>query len=114
MNSVGDAVLRIGPALAVVIVLLAVVAVVVNRLADNGHARGTLTASIRAVVQLAALAAVLGIVIRTLWASVLFVVLMACVAAWTSSGRIIGRRGSLSGTLRCLAPVAGPTLLIVT
>lgn len=114
MQSVGDAVVRIGPALAVVIVVLAVVAVLVNHFADTGYGRDALTASLRAVVQLAALAAILGVVIRTLWASALFVAVMACVAAWTSSGRVTGRRASPSGCLRCLVPVAAPTLLIVT
>jgi len=61
VNGVGDAVVNIGPALAVAIVLLAVVAVLVNR--RSGLATDTVVASVRAVVQLAALAGVLAVVV---------------------------------------------------
>lgn len=114
MNSVGDAVVRIGPALGVVVVVLAAVAVAVNYIGNTGYWRESMVAALRAAVQLAALAAVLGVVIQRFWASALFIAIMACVAAWTSADRIAGRVGSWRAVLRCLLPVAVSTVIIVT
>lgn len=86
MNGIGDAVVRIGPALVVAVVLLAVVAVLVNR--RSGLARETVVATLRAGAQLAALAAVLAAVIPHLWASALFVAVMATAASSTSARRV--------------------------
>ncbi|MFW0783137.1 ABC transporter permease [Gordonia sp. CPCC 206044] len=113
MNSVGDAVIRIGPALAIVVVILAILAVVINRAGRTGHTREVIVATVRATVQLAALAAVLGLVIQRAWAWAIFVVVMGCAAAWTSAGRITGRRASLRGSVYCLLPVALATIVIV-
>ncbi|EON31788.1 MULTISPECIES: ABC transporter permease [Gordonia] len=112
MNGVGDAVVQIGPALIVVVVLLAVAAVVVNR--RSGLATETMVAVLRAVAQLAALAAVLAAVIPHLWASALFVLLMASAAAWTSARRVNPDRSGLVGIAWCAGPVAVPTIVIVT
>ncbi|AZZ83234.1 ABC transporter permease [Gordonia alkanivorans] len=111
MNGIGDAVVRIGPVLAVAIVVLAVVAVLVNR--RSGLATDTLVATLRAVVQLAALAGVLAVVVPHLWASALFVVVMAVAAAWTSARRIRPRHAGFPAIMRCLGPVAAPTIVIV-
>lgn len=105
---------HIGPTLAVVVAVLAVLAVAVNYLGRTGHWRATAVAAVRAVVQLAALAAILGVVIQKLWAAALFVVVMACVAAWTSAGRIANRHATLRRAARCLLPVAVATVAIVT
>ncbi|MDH3008555.1 MULTISPECIES: ABC transporter permease [Gordonia] len=111
MNGIGDAVVRIGPVLAVAIVVLAVVAVLVNR--RSGLATDTVVASVRAVVQLAALAGVLTVVISHRWASALFVVVMAVAAAWTSARRIRPKHAGIRAIARCLAPVAAPTIVVV-
>lgn len=113
MDHAGDAIIRIGPALVVVMIVLAGVAVLVNVAASSGNARDTAVAVVRAVVQLTALAAILAVVIRHLWASVLFLALMAVVAAWTSASRIATRRPTAAATLRCLLPVALPSGVIV-
>lgn len=114
VNVMGDAMVRIGPALAAVVVALALVAVIVHYAATTGYGRGTAIAAVRACVQLAALATVLTIVIQHIWASVLFVVVMACVAARTSAGRITQGSNMISSTFFCLLPVAAATVLIVT
>lgn len=111
MDGIGDAVVRIGPALALVVLLLVIVAVAVNR--RSGSATSTLMAAVRAVVQLAALAAVLATVMPRLWAAALFVGMMALAAASTSAGRVAPDLPRLPGCLRCLGPVAAPTVLIV-
>jgi len=122
VNHIGDAIIRIGPALVIVMVVLAAIAVTVNVTASSGHGRDTVVAVIRAVVQLAALAAILAVVIGTLWASSLFVGVMALAAAWTSAGRITrdtgpgasGRRWPpLRSCALCLLPVAVPTIVVV-
>lgn len=111
MNGVGDAVVNIGPALAVAIVLLAVVAVLVNR--RSGLATDTVVASVRAVVQLAALAGVLAVVVEYLWASALFVLVMATAAAFTSARRIRQAAPDVRAIGWCVGPVAVPTLILV-
>ncbi len=108
----GDAIIRIGPALVVAMVVLAGIAIAVNLAAASGHGRDTLTAIVRAVIQLTGLAAILAVVIENLWASVLFVGVMATVAAWTSASRITGRP-SARATVLCLLPVAVATILIM-
>lgn len=112
MNGIGDAVVRIGPALVVAVVLLAVVAGLVNR--RSGLARETVVATLRAGAQLAALAAVLAAVIPHLWASALFVAVMATAASWTSARRVRPGGPRLAGTAWCAGPVAAPTIAIVT
>ncbi|MFW0796980.1 ABC transporter permease [Gordonia sp. CPCC 205515] len=114
MSSIGDTVVRISPTLAVVVVVLAGLAVTTNYLGQTGYWRDTVVATLRAVVQLAALAAVLGVVIQKLWASALFVIAMGCVAAWTSAGRVAHRRATFRRSLRCVLPVALATIVIVT
>lgn len=114
VNGIGNAVVRIGPALAAVVVVLAVAAALINYLGATGHTRAVVIASLRAVIQLAALAAILGLVIGRLWSSTLFVAVMATVAAATSAGRLTGRRATIRTTAWCLLPVAVPTIAIVT
>ncbi len=71
----------------------------------------TVVASVRAVVQLAALAGVLAVVVEYLWASALFVLVMATAAAFTSARRI--RRPDVRAIGWCVGPVAVPTLILV-
>ena len=109
-----DTVVRIGPALAVAVVLLAVAAVAVTYLGRTGHERAVAWSSVRAAVQLGLLAVVLGLLVRHIWLSAGFVVLMALVAAWTAAGRVIGRRPTMSETARLLLPVAAPSVVVVS
>ncbi|QKT08568.1 ABC transporter permease [Gordonia sp. X0973] len=112
MHHVGDALIRIGPVLVIVMVVLAGVAVAVN-VASSGYGRDTAIAVVRATVQLTALAAVLAVVIGHLWASVLFIVLMSLTAAWTAATRITKDRRPFRDTLWCLLPAAVPTAVIM-
>lgn len=122
MTGAADSVVHLGPALAVALVLLSVVAVGVNYLGRTGHAVDAAASIIRAAAQLALLAGVLTLVITSLWASAAFVLLMAVVAAWTSAGRMLsgrsessaGRQSRSTNAVRCLLPVAAPTVVVVT
>ncbi|MGC4935336.1 ABC transporter permease [Gordonia sp. DT30] len=105
--------IHVGPALVVVLVVLVVVAVAINRWSGSGLGADTGVAVVRAVIQLAALAAILAVVITRLWASALFVVVMALAAAWTSAGRIAHGRKSIRLAATCLVPVAVPTIVVV-
>ncbi len=117
-SDVNDAIIHIGPKLAVALVLLTAIAAVVNHLSGSGMAAGAVRAVLRAIAQLGALALVVTVVIDVLWASILFVLVMAAVAACTSAGRVTGkpgviRRETVNTALLCLIPVGLPTLVIV-
>ena len=70
------------------LVVLIAIAVTVTRLAGPGSARQIGTASARAVLQLAVVSVVIVAVMRSLWLSGLFVLVMHCVAAFTSGRRM--------------------------
>lgn len=108
------ALLHIGPTLAIAVVVLATLAVVVNRWNGQAVATGTAFAAARAVIQLGLLTAVLSAVLASIWASVALLAAMAIVAAATSAGRVTGRRATLRSTGWCLTPVAVATVAIVT
>jgi putative ABC transport system permease protein len=85
---VNRAAVSIGPIFAVVLaalVLLAVAAALVGRL---GVSRAVVSASLRAVVQLAAVSVLIAAVLRSWWATAAFITLMVLVAAATSARRV--------------------------
>ncbi|GAB3199237.1 ABC transporter permease [Geodermatophilus arenarius] len=86
----GTSVVELGPPLAVVLVLLTVLAAAGGRLSGLGQERPVVVAALRATVQLAAVSAVLLVVVRSLWLSAAFVLLMVTVAAVTAAGRVSG------------------------
>lgn len=104
---------NIGPALAVAIVVLAVIAVAVNRFSRSGLSTDAAIAVARAVVQLAALAAVIAVVIHNVWASGAFALLMSATAAWTSASRVARGRPQWRLIALLWLPVAAPTLSTV-
>lgn len=108
-----DTVIRIGPALAVAVALLALAATGIAYLGRTGHERAVAWASVRAAVQLGLLALVLGVLIRHLWASAGFVVVMALIAAWTSAGRVMNRRPTPAEAAKMLLPVASASIVVV-
>lgn len=108
-----DTVIRIGPALAVAVVLLALAATGIAYLGRTGHERDVAWASVRAAVQLGLLALVLGVLIRHIWASAGFVALMALIAAWTSAGRVMNRRPTPLEATKMLLPVATASIVVV-
>jgi uncharacterized protein (TIGR00245 family) len=88
---VGSSVVDLGPGLVVALVALTALAALVGGASGLGQQGPIGTAALRATVQLAAVSAVLVVVIRSLWLSALFVLLMLGVAAATSAGRVTGR-----------------------
>lgn len=74
--------------LAAVLVVLVAVAVTASYVGHLGVERDHLTASARAVVQLAAVSLVIAAALGSIWWSLAFALLMFLVATWTSSGRI--------------------------
>jgi putative ABC transport system permease protein len=88
---VGSSVVDLGPGLVIALVALTALAAVVGWLSGLGQQRPVATAALRATVQLAAVSAVLVVVVRSLWLSTLFVLLMLSVAAATSAARVTGR-----------------------
>jgi putative ABC transport system permease protein len=107
----GTAVL-IGPGLVVALAVLTAVAAAAALWARLGTARATLVAVARAVLQLAAVSAVIVAAVTRLWAAVLFVALMLVVASWTAARRITPDR---CGFLAAAAIVAGtaPVLVVI-
>src|SRR5918998_374647 len=81
----GDPTIVIGWGLGVALLLLTTVAVAGAGVAGFGVARQIGTASVRAVLQLAAVSVVVVAVVRSLWLSALFVGVMLAVAALTSA-----------------------------
>ncbi|MFI5897525.1 ABC transporter permease [Actinoplanes sp. NPDC051513] len=71
----------------VALTLLAVTAALIGRL---GVSRAVVSASVRAVVQLAAVSLLIAAVLRSWWATAAFITLMVIVAAATSARRIGG------------------------
>jgi putative ABC transport system permease protein len=96
----GEGAVTVGPALAVLLVLLVVAGALVSRLGSLGEARSIATASLRATLQLAAVSLVIAAVLRSWPATAGFVVLMVLVAAFTSARRV--------GTVRSAWPVLLP------
>jgi putative ABC transport system permease protein len=74
--------------LAVVLLVLVLVAVSTSKLAGLGVDRDHVTASVRAVVQLAGVALVVAAVLQSLWWSFAFAVVMLVVATATSTRRL--------------------------
>ncbi|WP_020105873.1 ABC transporter permease [Nocardia sp. 348MFTsu5.1] len=108
-----DTVIHIGPALAVAVVLLAIIAALVAYAGRTRMEWAIARASVRATIQLGSLALVLGLLVGNLWASAGFVLVMAVIASWTAAGRVTGHRPTLREIGRTLVPVAAMTIVIV-
>lgn len=110
-NSPGE-LLTAGPPLAVALVALALTGAAVARLGRTGYARAILGASARAVVQLAIFGTVLSLIVRSLWFTAAFVLLMGLTAGWTAARRIVGRRPRASELAVTTMAVAGPAAVL--
>ena len=108
----GGSTVVIGWGLAVALVVLVAIAVTVTRLAGLGSARQVGTASARAVLQLAVVSVVIVAVVRSLWLSGLFVLVMLCVAAVTSGRRMTPSRSGLFAVLP-IASGAAPVIAVL-
>jgi len=78
----------LGLAAVVVLPLLIVIGVAASRYAGTRHDKGIVTAALRAVVQLAAVGAVVGVALQHTLGAIAFVLVMFVVATFTSSRRI--------------------------
>ncbi|MBC3189650.1 ABC transporter permease [Pseudonocardia sp. C8] len=102
----------VGWPLAGALVALVLLAVAAGRGAGLGTARPVVVASVRAVVQLAAVAAVIVALIRTWSGTAAFVALMVGVATWTAARRMTRDRTGLLAGVAIVAGV-GPVLTVV-
>ena len=116
----GSSLVHLGPGLAVALAALTALAAAAGALSGLGQQRPVVTAALRAAVQLAAVSAVLVVVVRSLWLSALFVVLMLSVAAATSAARVTGRSvrepgmtGRVTATGLAIVTGAAPAVALV-
>lgn len=98
--------------LAIVLVVLVVAAACTSRLAGLGVGRDHVTAALRAVLQLAVVAAVIGTLIESLWGSLAFVLLMFVTASVTSHRRIGAPRHEAPWTATAIAAGAAPVIAL--
>lgn len=102
--------LPVGPGLGVAMAILVVVAVAVSVVAGLGHDRGVVTAALRAVLQLAAVALVLAAVVEVEPLTAAFLLVMLTTATVTA-----GRRMTRDRSWRwAVVPVATGPVLVVT
>ena len=93
----------------VILLALAVAAAVWGRL---GISRQLVIAAIRAVVQLVAVSAVIAVVLREVWSSMLFATVMFAIAAWTAAGRVQAR-SDLAWVAGAIGAGVAPVLLVI-
>ena len=99
----------IGWGLGVALVVLTALGAVMTLVGGLGMlGRGIVTAAARAVLQLAVVSAVIVAVLRSLWLSAAFVLLMLVVAAATSARRMTGDRSGLLAVV----PIAGGLAIV--
>lgn len=99
----------LGPALAVAMLVAVLLAAAVAAAARLGTARDSVTAALRAVLQLGAVSLLLGTIVGSLPLSAAFVALMVLVAARTAARRMTDDRSGWWAAL----PVAGAPLPVV-
>jgi putative ABC transport system permease protein len=99
--------------LAAVLLILVMVAVSTSRLAGLGVDRDHVTAAVRAVVQLAAVALVIATVMESLWWSLAFAVVMLAVAAATAHRRLGAPAGQLPWVALAITAGAGPVIGLI-
>ena len=101
-----------GWALGAALLLLLALAVSVGRWGRLGLTRDLIVAAVRAMLQLIAVSAVIGIMLQRIWTSLVFAALMFSIAVWTASGRI---RARSDWTWVALAIAAGavPVLAVI-
>ena len=96
------------------------IAAAAARIGSTGTARMSVTAAVRAVVQLSVVAAIIVFVVQRWWATVAFVLVMLAAATVTSARRMTRRRSGLlagvaiaAGTAPVLAAVLAATVVTV-
>lgn len=102
----------LGWGLAVALVVLVALAVLYSRLGGLGLARQQVVAALRAVLQLAGVSLVIVAAVQHVWTSLLFVLLMFCIAVWTASGRA-GVRNAIGWVALAIAGGVLPVAAVV-
>ena len=98
--------------LAVVLSVFVVAAASASRLAGLGVEREHVSAAARAVLQLGVVAVVIGTVMKSLWGSLAFVLLMFVTASVTSHRRIGAPRAQAPWTAAGIAAGAAPVIVL--
>jgi putative ABC transport system permease protein len=104
----------VGWGLGVALLVLIAVAAAVTGFAGLGIARRVTVAAVRAVLQLGVVSVIIVAVVRSLWLSLLFVMVMLGVAAFTSARRMTPDRSGLRAGLPIAlgaAPVIGTVVV---
>lgn len=102
----------VGWGLAAALLALVAVAAAAGFAGRIGTGRASIVAAVRAAVQLTVVSSVILFVVRYLWATALFVLLMFAIAVWTSARRITKDRSGLVAALPIAAGVV-PVLAVV-
>jgi putative ABC transport system permease protein len=103
----------LGLAAVVVLPLLVAIAVLASRLASLRHDKGIVTASLRALVQLAVVGAVVGFALQSIWGTLGFILLMMTVATITSARRLRHVAVVPGQYLYCAIAIAGGATLVL-
>jgi putative ABC transport system permease protein len=99
--------------LAAALVGLVLIAALIGGRAGLGQSRAVLTATLRALVQLLAVGAVIGVILRTPVLAPVYLLVMLAAAAWTSGGRLRGVPVALPAAAASILTGAGVSVLVV-
>jgi putative ABC transport system permease protein len=103
--------ISVGPGFVVLLVVLIGIAAAVALVGRLGVSRAVVTASLRAVLQLAVVSAIIATVLRSAWATAGFIVLMLIVAVVTSARRVAT---VLRDGWAVVVPIAGGAIPVAT
>lgn len=104
--------IAVGPGLFVVLAALTLTGAAVAWLGRTGYGGAIVGAAARATVQLAVFGMALSLIVRSLWFTAAFVLLMSCTAGWTAAGRVVGRRPRASEFAVTTVTVAVPSVVL--
>jgi UDP-glucose/iron transport system permease protein len=108
-----NAAIGFGPALLVVLAVLALAGAAVVRFGELGQGRAVLIAAVRAVAQLALVSLVITVILRSGWLTGLFILLMYSIAVFTSARRIGVPLPGLPWVAAAIASGVVPVLALV-
>ncbi|HET6502415.1 MAG TPA: ABC transporter permease [Amycolatopsis sp.] len=108
-----DASIMIGPMLAIALVALVALGAVVMWRGNLGPGRAVVIAAVRAVVQLAAVSALITAILKSLWWTGLFVLVMFAVAVVTSARRVGVPPRAMAWIAAAIATGTAPVLALV-
>jgi putative ABC transport system permease protein len=103
----------LGIAAVVVLPLLVAITVLASRYAGLRHDQGIVTAALRAVVQLAAVGAVVGVALEHILGAIAFVLVMFVVATFTSTRRIHSSAAIPRQWLYCATAIGGGAVVVL-